>query len=55
MELIAKALSQLVAQCHGDERQNCPILDTLAGKKDDAEEFFELQDAKHSRIRSKLP
>lgn len=55
LELIAQALSQLVAQCHGDERQDCPILDTLAGKKNDNEEFFGLRDEKRPRIRSKLP
>ena len=32
LELIAQALTQLVAHCHGDEREDCPILDNLAGE-----------------------
>lgn len=32
LELIAQALTQLVAHCHGDEREECPILDNLAGE-----------------------
>ena len=31
LEAIAQALTQLIAHCHGDERQQCPILDNLAG------------------------
>ncbi|SOD18467.1 Cu(I)-responsive transcriptional regulator [Nitrosomonas ureae] len=55
LELIAQALSQLIAQCHGDERQDCPILDTLAGEDDDAKKFLELHGTSHPRIRSKPP
>lgn len=32
LEAIATALSQLIAHCHGDDRPDCPILDTLAGE-----------------------
>lgn len=32
LESIAQALSHLIAHCHGDERQECPILDSLAGE-----------------------
>jgi hypothetical protein len=30
MQAMAKTLSQLVHQCHGDDRPDCPILDDLA-------------------------
>lgn len=32
LESIAATLSELIANCHGDERPECPILDTLSGK-----------------------
>lgn len=54
LELIAQALSQLIVQCHGDERQDCPILDTLAGE-DGAKEFIEPHGASRSRARSNRP
>lgn len=31
MESMKRTLSGLVAQCHGDKRADCPILDDLAG------------------------
>jgi len=38
LEAIAGTLSQLVEHCHGDERPECPILETLSGL--DAEKDF---------------
>lgn len=33
LEAMRGTLQTLVAQCHGDDRPDCPILDDLAGEK----------------------
>ncbi len=52
LESIAQALSQLIAHCHGDERQECPILDTLAGENS-TKEFLEAHGASHMHARAR--
>lgn len=51
LESIAQALSQLITNCHGDDRQECPILDTLAGEGS-IKEFIE---ARRSHVRARRP
>jgi len=36
MESVRQTLMQLIHQCHGDDRPDCPILEDLAGDKEDA-------------------
>lgn len=35
MQAMAKTLSRLVRECHGDDRPDCPILEDLALREDD--------------------
>ena len=34
LEAMRATLSDLIHKCHGDDRPDCPILETLAGSKD---------------------
>lgn len=50
LESMAHALSQLLMNCQGDDRPECPILESLAGK-DTAQELIEAPGTSHSHVR----
>lgn len=50
LESIARTLSQLMTHCHGDDRPECPILESLAGDGN-AQAFPEACDTSHSLAR----
>ncbi|SET27699.1 MerR family transcriptional regulator, copper efflux regulator [Nitrosomonas marina] len=51
LQSIAETLSQLIAHCRGDDRPDCPILDTLSDK-DATQEFAET--SKPNRLHSSV-
>lgn len=50
LESMAHALSQLLMDCQGDDRPECPILESLAGK-DTTQELIEAPGTSHSHAR----
>ncbi|MBA3756642.1 MAG: Cu(I)-responsive transcriptional regulator, partial [Nitrosomonas sp.] len=50
LESIANVLSQLMMHCQGDDRPECPILESLAGE-DTTQEFIEARGTSHPHVR----
>ncbi len=50
LESIANVLSQLMMHCQGDDRPECPILESLAGE-DTTQEFIEASGRSHPYVR----